>query len=246
MKNILKLLPILFLCIYCKEEPYEEEPSKYTLHVSVIPQGSGTVSPLGGYFEEGTSFEITITPKDGYVFKEYTGDVTGTSVPLTVTMNSQKTITVVFEGIDTDGDGVIDIEDKCPNTPANEEVNDIGCSTSQKYYVPDDNFEQKLIELGYDDIMDGYIPEDQIGNIEILDVSGLGISDLTGIENFTNLKVLSCSNNPLTSIDLSNNTSLTKLNCSGNPLMSLDLSNNTSLTKLNMHTQFINQPGLKQ
>lgn len=233
MKNIVRLLPILFLCVCCEKESHEEEPLKYTLHVSVVPLGSGIVSPLGGYFEEGTSIEITIEPKDGYIFNEYSGDVTGTSVPIIVEMNSDKMITVAFEGVDFDEDGVIDIVDKCPNTAIGEEVNDIGCSVSQKYYVPDENFEKKLIELGYDNILDGYVPEEQIGNIEELNISGLNISDLTGIENFINLRILDCSGNLLTSLDLSNNTSLTNLNCSGNPLSSLDLSNNTSLTGLN-------------
>ncbi len=233
MKNIIKLLPILFLFVFCEKEYEQEEPNRYTLHVSVIPHGSGIVSPLGGYFEEGTSFEITITPKQGYVFKEYKGDVTGTTIPLNVTMNSQKTITVVFEGIDTDGDGVLDIDDNCPNTSTGEVVNDIGCSASQKNYVPDDNFEQKLIELGYDDILDGYVPDDKIGKIEELNISNSNISDLTGIENFTNLRVLNCSNNSLTNLDISNNNTLTNIDCSGNQLMSLNLSNNTSLTNIN-------------
>ena len=232
MKNILKLLPILFLCVYCKKESFNDEPNKYTLHVSVIPHGSGIVAPLGGYFEEGISVEISITTKDGYVFKEYEGDVIGTSIPITVTMNSDKKITVVFEEIDTDGDGVMDVDDQCPNTPIGEEVNEIGCSVNQKNYVPDDNFEKKLIELGYDDILDGYVPEDKICEIEILNVSYSNISDLTGIQNFTNLKTLQCSNNSLTSLDISNNNSLTNLDCSRNQLKSLDLSNNNSLTKL--------------
>jgi len=58
------------------------------------------------------------------------------------------------------------------------------------------------------------------------------ISDLTGIEYFTNLTYLSCSNNQLTSLDVSNNTALTVLSCGGNHLTSLDVSNKTALTKL--------------
>jgi hypothetical protein len=42
--------------------------------------------------------------------------------------------TVTFEAsvvVDTDGDGVLDTADQCPNTPAGEVVNAVGCSISQ-------------------------------------------------------------------------------------------------------------------
>ena len=84
-------------------------------------------------------------------------------------------------------------------------------------------------------------------------VGGRGITDLTGIEAFTQingldcggnlltslnvsanteLKYLSCYGNPLTSLDLSTNTALSFLYCNGNPLTSLDLSTNTALSNL--------------
>ena len=77
MKNIPKLLLFLFICISCEKDNLVEEPKKYTLNVFVEPHGSGVVSPLGGYFEKGTEIEFKITPKEGYVFKEYYGDVNG-------------------------------------------------------------------------------------------------------------------------------------------------------------------------
>ncbi|MBK7854986.1 MAG: hypothetical protein IPJ79_08850 [Bacteroidetes bacterium] len=63
-------------------------------------------------------------------------------------------------------------------------------------------------------------------------VEGLGISDLTGIEAFTNITSLHCYNNQLTSINLSTNTALTGLICSNNQLTSLNLSTNTALLGL--------------
>lgn len=56
------------------------------------------------------------------------------------------------------------------------------------------------------------------------------ISNLKGIEYFSNLETLDCSGNQLTSLDLSSNTALTHLECANNQLTSLDLSNNTALT----------------
>ena len=85
-------------------------------------------------------------------------------------------------------------------------------------YVPDDNFEKELIKLGYDDVLDDYVLTDKINDISGLDVSDLEIKDLTGIEDFESLTELYCSQNQLTSLDVSNNTSLYSLECQTNPL----------------------------
>ena len=60
----------------------------------------------------------------------------------------------------------------------------------------------------------------------------MNISDLTGIEAFVSLTILDCSNNQLTSLDVSACTALTGLACSNNQLTSLDVSANTALTIL--------------
>ena len=56
------------------------------------------------------------------------------------------------------------------------------------------------------------------GNVHTLDVSGLGIQDLRGIEYFSQLENLDCSDNKLTSLDLSKNPALQVLNATGNQL----------------------------
>jgi len=58
------------------------------------------------------------------------------------------------------------------------------------------------------------------------------ISDLTGIEAFTSLTSLSCNNNNLTSLDVSQNVALTFLNCSDNPINTLDVAQNINLEVL--------------
>ena len=99
-------------------------------------------------------------------------------------------------------------------------------------YVPDNVFEQALIDLTYDDVLDNYVLTANISAVTDLYVAFLGINDLTGIEDFSNLSVLTCNNNNLTSLDLSNNLALTDLIAYANNLTSLDLSNNTALTRL--------------
>ncbi len=104
---------------------------------------------------------------------------------------------------------------------------------AQKTYVPDDNFEQALIDLGYDDVLDDYVVTDSISGITLLNVQLKNISNLTGIEAFISLTSLNCSNNLFTNIDLSNNTALKYLYCnSSTQLTSLDVSKNTALVKL--------------
>ena len=100
-------------------------------------------------------------------------------------------------------------------------------------YVPDDNFEQALINLGYDNILDDFVNTANIDTVTFLDVWGQNIADLTGIEDFILLESLDCYFNQLTSLVVSNNTALTYLNCYATQLTNLDVSANTNLTYLN-------------
>ena len=95
--------------------------------------------------------------------------------------------------------------------------------------IPDKNFEQALIELGYDDVIDGKILKSNISVVDTLYVNGKGILDLSGIEDFTALRRLECAVNKLTNLDVSNNIVLGDLDCRINNLKSLDLGKNTAL-----------------
>lgn len=69
---------------------------------------------------------------------------------------------------------------------------------------------------------DGYLDPSSEGYVvEELNVSGLGISNLKGIEFFPNLEKLDCSDNKITHLNVSQNTKLTKLNCQNNQLVQL-------------------------
>lgn len=96
---------------------------------------------------------------------------------------------------------------------------------AQKTYVPDDQFEQVLIDLGYDSgALDDSVATSNIITVTSLDVKGKNISDLTGIEGFQALTRLECSDNNLTNLNLSHNVLLTELTCENNRLTSLDVS----------------------
>jgi Leucine-rich repeat (LRR) protein len=99
--------------------------------------------------------------------------------------------------------------------------------------IPDANFEQALIDLGYDNgVINGSVNTDLINTVTHLVVDFLDITDLTGIEDFTALTYLECQENHLTSLDLSGNPALTYLACSDNHLTNLNLNQNSSLTDL--------------
>lgn len=60
---------------------------------------NGTIisNPSLEYYIDGTKVTVTATPKPGYEFSSWTGDVSGTTNPLTVVMNSNKTVSAIFQ-----------------------------------------------------------------------------------------------------------------------------------------------------
>lgn len=111
----------------------------------------------------------------------------------------------------------------------------LGISTITKAQftnIPDVNFETALVDLGYDDVIDGQVLTDNVDTVQFLQLLGYNISDLTGIQDFSDLAVLDFTFNQLTEIDLSQNTELIELYCNGNQLTSLDVSHNLDLAYL--------------
>ncbi|HKJ49014.1 MAG TPA: hypothetical protein VJ973_07990, partial [Christiangramia sp.] len=114
----------------------------------------------------------------------------------------------------------------------------VNCKQAEEVVlIPDANFEQTLIDLGFDTNGNGQIS----GNILVseaealinLDVSGRNITDATGLEAFVNLETLNFSNNALTNIDLSGNSALVNLDVSGNGLVELLIPDPKNLIELN-------------
>ena len=104
---------------------------------------------------------------------------------------------------------------------------------AQNTYVPDDNFEQALIDLGYDTVpLDDYVPTTNISSVTNLDISAKSIEDLTGIEDFSALKILNVADNKLTELNITNNIALESLYVYNNLLSALDVTKNTNLDYL--------------
>ena len=95
---------------------------------------------------------------------------------------------------------------------------------------PDENFRNWILVQDYG--QDGVLTQEEIAGITEIYVDGKTIQSLQGIEFFTALTYLNCSDNQLTSLDMSNNTALTWLVCHSNQLTSLDVSHNAALDDL--------------
>jgi len=115
------------------------------------------------------------------------------------------------------------------NTPTNNTGNN-----SAQTYVPDDGFEQRLIDLSLDDVLDDYVKTSNISSVTSLYFYENTVSDVTGIEDFTALRSLHALGNQITHLDIRQNTHLDDLNLYQNPLYSLDLRNGKSNYSGNM------------
>lgn len=105
---------------------------------------------------------------------------------------------------------------------------------SQNVTIPDANFKNYLLSNpAVNTNNDSEIQESEaLAFTGTLAFQFYLIEDLTGIEAFTNLTVLVCGDNNLTSLDLSQNIALLELYCYDNQISTLDLSANTALQAL--------------
>jgi len=128
-------------------------------------------------------------------------------------------------------------------------------ANAQIVNIPDANFKAKLLSASssnqvastqtpdyngnvtsyntIDTNSDGEIQVSEVSLIKYLNVSNTSISNLEGILSLTNLQVLYCTGNQLTSLNLSGLTNLYYLICFDNQLPSLNVSGLTNLQVLN-------------
>ena len=70
----------------------------YTLTTSVLPASSGsvTLNPATGPYVSGTVVTVTAVPASGYIFSSWSGNLTGSTNPTTITMDGNKSVTANF------------------------------------------------------------------------------------------------------------------------------------------------------
>ena len=175
--------------------------------------------------------------------KDPDGDAVTYSVVYTDTLAknlSDTTYTIKNLPFETEIKGSVVAKD----TKGSKSISNFSIKTGVGYIsIPDAKFETVLIKLKIDDIKDGKVLKSNVDNILYLDVSNpllyfgdvnnnTKIKDLTGIEAFTKLETLICSNVLLKYLDISKNIALKELFCRANYLESLDVSKNINLIKL--------------
>ncbi len=92
--------------------------NKYNLNISILGSGNITKDPDQSYYLYGSVVNLTAIPDSDYVFYHWTGDLSGNSNPVIITVNDNKNITAVFiksfytitVNVDPIGSGVVEID----------------------------------------------------------------------------------------------------------------------------------------
>lgn len=184
---------------------------KVSYELAMEIQGNGTVKEeiiqvTPNYMNpSGIIIELTAIPDEGWYFVNWTGTITPENM--------------FFFG------DKISIENQI-QLPITDPIDLVATfqEASSKTYIPDDNFEQALIDLELDDVLDDYVQTLKISRVEELDIANKNIQDLKGIEDFVSLQILICRENNISNLDLSNNRYLSQLFINDNQLSSLDIS----------------------
>jgi Leucine-rich repeat (LRR) protein len=110
---------------------------------------------------------------------------------------------------------------------------------AQTVRIPDPNFKQRVIALGYDTNGDNQIQVSEAQQVKKLYVNGLGIVNMEGINSFINLVELGCYNNNLSTLDVSKLKKLKYLYAYNNRIEALNISGLNSLEHLYVQNNFL-------
>lgn len=112
-------------------------------------------------------------------------------------------------------------------------TNDDSTIELSEHNFPDEAFREYLKQ--FDIKKDNRLQPAERKVVKKISVINQNITTLKGIEYFRKLETLICSDNQLTSLDVSKNTELQKLYCDGNQLTSLEVGENTVLDTLHCY-----------
>ena len=210
MRNIVFYIIVLFSLISCKSDEV-----LFTLTTEVSPTDSGSISPKSGSVWLGDQINLNAIPNTGFSFLHWT--------------SGDSSSEIIYDSINSTSISIIINSDLT-----------ITANFLPKTQLNDSSFEKYLIEIGIDDILDGFVDTNKCLSVTSMDLSNKNIRDLTGLNVFKNLKVLVADNNFLENIDLSQNDKLEILSLSNNNLENIDLSSLPSLALLNLSSNNFN------
>ena len=118
------------------------DQKSHMLNIFVIPENAGSVTPLTGVYDHGSNVVLEAINNSDYEFTRWSGDISETSNPFSLTVESEINIVAEFSELnlpskDSDGDGVVDLNDLCPNTISGFLVDDKGCKVKNEF---DENY----------------------------------------------------------------------------------------------------------
>ena len=92
---------VFFILLSCsKDSPIPDAvvptPSVTKFTLAVAASEGGSVNTSGGTYNENTNVSVTASPADGFTFTGWTGDASGSTNPLSISMNGDKNITATF------------------------------------------------------------------------------------------------------------------------------------------------------
>ena len=206
LKSLISFL-ILFIFISCSESTDEESsttPDSVTYSVQISAASGGTVDNSGGSFDSGSTLTVTAIPNSGYAFINWSDDTTDN--PKELNVNSNLNLTANFE-----------------------EAFTVSTEFAELYNSID----------GLSTVGDNQILKSGVESVRELDlsnsISGIGfLDDLSGIENFTNLRKLTVDRQSLRRVDLSKNTKLEYIHIWNNKLISINLDGLENLETLEL------------
>lgn len=108
-----------------------------------------------------------------------------------------------------------------------------------------DQFFLQYVKDNIDTEKDGKLSQAERDAVTEISITNTNCTDLTGIAYFANLKILYCSDNKLTGLDMSGNPALEQLLCYENKLESLNVTKNKNLSKLKCYQNRLKELNLE-
>ncbi|PXV85578.1 putative repeat protein (TIGR02543 family) [Lachnotalea glycerini] len=165
----------------------------------------------------------TATGADNTIVSDSTDSGTDTGTDTTTNETVSQTDSSDTNALADESVSVADTDNKTKSKSEDIEIS--------KETFPDEVF-RTFVTKHFDNDKNQKLSCEEMTQVENIDVSNMGIQDLTGIEYFTNIVYLYCNGNKLKSLKLDTLSSMTVLDCSYNYLTSLDLSKCAALVSL--------------
>jgi hypothetical protein len=79
----------------------DDVPEPFTLSIATSGSGSVALSPPGGSYAPGTTVTLSALPDAGHAFAGWSGDLSGTANPASLTMSANRSVTASFVPVPT-------------------------------------------------------------------------------------------------------------------------------------------------